>query len=74
MKFIQKICPICKKDNKCMVSKPESCWCMNIKVPKILIELVKEEKEKSCICKTCVLEYKENEEEFIKKYRRVNGI
>ena len=67
MKFSQKLCPFCKKDNNCMVVKAQACWCMDIGIPKELVELIKDNKEKSCICKTCVLEYKKDKEAFIKK-------
>lgn len=62
------ICPFCKKDNKCQASQKE-CWCFTIKVPKDLIGLVpKELKGKSCICKDCILEFKENPQKFKTRY------
>lgn len=62
-------CPICKMDNLCKVEEKDSCWCMTINVPKSLISLLSSnEINKSCICKKCILSYKENELLFIKKY------
>lgn len=69
MNFEEKICPFCKKDNNCKVLKPSSCWCMKIKIPDELKDLVPEEKKiKSCICKICVEEYLKNPISFKNKY------
>lgn len=60
------ICPVCGKDNGCAMLKgedPKSCWCMTIQVPKELLnQVAPEERGKSCICKNCVMEFKENHE------------
>lgn len=75
MQFFQKLCPFCKKENKCEVQNAKSCWCMDIKIPEELKQLVPiENKMRTCICKNCVLEYKENENKFKKKYikREIN--
>jgi hypothetical protein len=48
---------------------------MDIKIPEELKQLVPiENKMKTCICKNCVLEYKENENKFKEKYikREIN--
>ncbi|MFA9374047.1 MAG: cysteine-rich CWC family protein [Poseidonibacter sp.] len=73
MQFFQKLCPFCKKDNQCDVKNAKSCWCMHIKVPEELKLLVpKENKMKTCICKNCILEYKENADKFKEKYIKDN--
>lgn len=58
------ICPICKKENKCAAvlgTDPTKCWCMTIKVPKELLKLIPDElRGESCVCKSCVEEYKKN--------------
>lgn len=66
-----KLCPFCKNENFCEVdSSNNSCWCNNIKVPVELREFVPDiYKMKTCICKKCILHFKENSEEFIKKYK-----
>lgn len=60
--MIKGICPICKKENKCAVvmgTDPKKCWCMDIKVPKGLLELIPDEdRGKSCVCKSCIEAYK----------------
>lgn len=60
------ICPICGKHNNCAYEKGLShggCWCENIKVPKALREQIPENlRGKSCICKECVIAYKEKNE------------
>lgn len=63
----QTICPFCKKENFCMANFPEkTCWCNDIKVPEELILLVPNKyKHKSCICKSCILEYKKDKKLFI---------
>lgn len=62
------ICPFCKKDNNCMVNNPNNCWCNDIKVPEDLREFIPNEyKLKACICKECILSFKEDKKLFIKK-------
>lgn len=55
-------CPICGQDNGCAAVKgtdPNKCWCMTIKVPKGLLEIVPpENRRQSCVCKSCVETYK----------------
>ena len=65
-----KICPFCKKENACMADiLNNNCWCNEIKVPEDMREFVpKEYKLKACICKECILLYKQDKEVFIKKY------
>ncbi len=53
------ICPLCGQDNNCQCHEKE-CWCYHIEIPKELLELVPEGKKgKSCICKSCIEKYKE---------------
>lgn len=63
----QGICPICKKNNMCasvLGTDPLKCWCMNIKVPKKLLDSIPEEdRMKSCVCKECVESFKKNNPE-----------
>lgn len=63
MEVNKNICPICGKENNCAYQKGlahENCWCKDIKVPKELIEKIPDNlKGKACICKACVMEYKE---------------
>ncbi len=65
-----KACPFCAKDNLCEAHiENNNCWCNSIKVPMELRELLPEEKRmKSCICKECILSFKENSKSFIEKY------
>ncbi len=57
------ICPICKKPNGCAMTAgedPYKCWCMTEKVPKGLLGQIPEElRGQSCVCRSCVLKYKE---------------
>jgi len=64
------LCPFCKKVNNCMAHIPENnCWCNDIKVPEDLREFIPDKyKLKACICKECILLYKKNKKEFIKKF------
>lgn len=55
---IEKLCPICKRENKC--SKDRNCWCMKYDFPQILYYLAGE--ASSCICKECLQYYLEREE------------
>jgi len=65
-----KICPFCGEDNLCEANIPNNnCWCNTIKVPMELRVLIPEDKRmKSCICKKCILSFKENSKLFIEKY------
>ncbi|WP_407702342.1 cysteine-rich CWC family protein [Vibrio algarum] len=51
-----KLCPFCKKDNRCMaMTSPSECWCNSVKVPIELQKLVPIElQRKSCVCSACV--------------------
>ncbi|HEY4543018.1 MAG TPA: cysteine-rich CWC family protein [Tissierellaceae bacterium] len=52
-----RICPICGKDNGCIIGNKD-CWCTTFDFPEGLIEKVPVEKRgKVCICKDCALEY-----------------
>lgn len=55
-------CPLCGKPNHCrfeMGLAHEGCWCETIEIPKELREQIPEElRGKACICKECVIAYK----------------
>ena len=63
MKVDKSICPICGRPNNCAYEKGlshGSCWCEKIEVPKGLREQISESlRGKACICKECVMNYKE---------------
>lgn len=53
-----KTCPLCGKENGCMVDHPAECWCMTVMVPPELLEMVPNiKKGKSCICKDCIEQF-----------------
>lgn len=57
---MEKICPICGKDNNCQHGEG-SCWCTQVKIPKFVLELVPDDKKgKVCICKDCIDRYTRN--------------
>ncbi len=64
-----RICPFCKKENLCEAHiTKNNCWCNEIKVPTDLRTLIPEDlKMKACICKECILAFKENKDKFIKE-------
>jgi hypothetical protein len=52
----EEICPLCGQNNNCQHGK--ECWCITIKVPKYVLDLVPEDKKgKACICKNCIEKY-----------------
>lgn len=57
------ICPLCGQANNCAMElgkEPSSCWCMDIKMPEGILDMVSDEdKNKGCICKNCIMKYKE---------------
>jgi hypothetical protein len=63
-----KVCPFCKKENKCEAHIPNNnCWCNSINVPKDLRDLIpKELQMKACICQNCVESFKEDKEKFLR--------
>lgn len=64
-----KICPFCKRDNRCGVKDASACWCQKVEVPKGLVDLLAVElKEKSCICSVCIEAYHSSAQLFQKKY------
>jgi len=68
MTFTDKSCPFCKQDNNCQVNNV-NCWCKTAEIPKELISLVpKSHKKISCICKSCILEFKKDPDIFKVKY------
>lgn len=68
MEINKGICPICGKENNCAFVKGmmhEGCWCEKIKVPTKLLEKVPEDvKGKACVCKNCVMQFIESEQEI----------
>ncbi|MDP8268867.1 MAG: cysteine-rich CWC family protein [Candidatus Tenebribacter davisii] len=66
--IVEKICPICGKDNNCMVQCEEPCWCLKIEIPQELINLIPaDKKNKACICLKCIQDFKKDSKKFIKK-------
>ena len=67
-KLDDKICPICGKNNNCMAHNDKPCWCLDIKIPQGLLDLIPESKKmKECICLECIQEFKKNPNKFIRK-------
>ena len=63
------ICPICGRDNNCMVHSSEPCWCNNVEIPQELLDLVPEsKKQKVCICLKCIQGFKDDQQKFINRY------
>ena len=60
-----KICPFCKNQNECMAHSENPCWCIDLKIPSELTELVPVDlKHKSCICISCINLFKEDPKTF----------
>lgn len=58
-KNIERVCPLCGQDNNCH-SRSEECWCFHMEIPKSLLDLIPEDKKgESCICRSCIEKYKE---------------
>jgi hypothetical protein len=54
---LEKVCPLCGKDNNCMHGEGE-CWCSKIIIPKHILEMVPDDKKgKVCVCKACIEKY-----------------
>ena len=52
-----KICPICKEENKCMPGNNvnKDCWCTSLEIPREIFKFVPEESiNKHCICVDCI--------------------
>jgi len=65
-----KICPLCGKHNGCMAgtNKESECWCITTTIPPELLELIPDDQRmKSCVCKSCVMEFTKDPKCFIKK-------
>ncbi|WP_415227856.1 cysteine-rich CWC family protein [Psychromonas sp.] len=61
----QKKCPFCNGLSQCKAYSEKPCWCNNVEIPSSLIELLPaHEKDKSCICLSCINAYKNNREQF----------
>lgn len=64
-----KVCPFCKKENGCMAHTQEACWCNEIEVPLELRAHIPEHlKMKACICKECILLFKNDPKAFESLY------
>ena len=51
----ENICPLCGNPNNCMAHSEQRCWCIDVKVPKELIDLVPAPQQgKACICLDCI--------------------
>jgi len=58
LKKVEKICPICGKENNCQLDNKD-CWCKHIEIPKYILDMVPEDKRgKACICRSCIEKYK----------------
>ncbi|MBY6036681.1 cysteine-rich CWC family protein [Fictibacillus nanhaiensis] len=52
-------CPLCHAHNNCAIAngeKPETCWCMEIVIPKELSEKASQNQD-CCLCKKCIDEH-----------------
>jgi len=57
VKGLEKICPLCGKDNNCQHGQG-GCWCDNVIFPQYIVDLIPDDKKgKSCICKSCLEKY-----------------
>jgi hypothetical protein len=59
-----KQCPICGNDNGCEINENKPCWCLDVLIPRKLIERVEKNKYKSCICKKCIEAFKKHEVQY----------
>ncbi|MFT4146249.1 MAG: cysteine-rich CWC family protein [Mobilitalea sp.] len=58
----QDICPLCGKPNNCQHTIGMGCWCEKEYFPEELLNLIPEEKKmKACICKNCLVKYREEQ-------------
>ena len=58
------ICPLCGGRNNCSlvvsVESSEPCWCESLKVSEKQLELIPlEARNKSCVCRECIVRYVE---------------
>ena len=75
LKIDETICPLCREENGCMAHSDSRCWCVDVKVPQALIDLVPEAlQRKACICRSCIEEFNNNQAEFIVKLRKITSI
>lgn len=62
-------CPFCNGVNKCMAESESPCWCFELQIPDALIALLPIGFiNKSCVCRACINDFKENENLFKEKY------
>ena len=55
-----KLCPLCRKDNKCGITNNPSvgvCWCFEAGFPKEIFDQLPPNSEKVCICENCLKEF-----------------
>lgn len=53
----KKTCPLCGQDNNCQHGQ-ENCWCVTVKFPQHVIDMIPEDKKgKACVCKSCLEKY-----------------
>jgi len=63
------ICPLCQQRNRCNVNANNGCWCMNTKVPEVLlVKIPPHLKNISCVCNNCIeLHYEELKNNSVNK-------
>ncbi len=70
-KGVDMICPFCQQENQCKVNFNEACWCFELTIPPdMLLLLEKDDQGKSCVCSSCINQYKEGKELFIQALRQ----
>ncbi len=61
-KINQDICPLCGKPNNCQHTTGAGCWCEKEYFPEELLNKIpKEKKMKACVCKACLVNYREEQ-------------
>ncbi len=62
-------CPFCRQANHCMAQSNEKCWCAEVEIPQELLNLVPDaDNNESCICIGCIQTFKDNPEDFKRKW------
>ncbi len=58
VKIDQSICPLCQQDNGCEANTGKKCWCADVVIPKLLLDLVPvAQRGQACICRACIDRY-----------------
>lgn len=55
------LCPLCQRGNYCGMMNPtgaNDCWCFKETFPKAMLDSLPPNREKICICKNCLTEFK----------------